>query len=72
MPNGKPASAGKFTSIRLEANADIILEWQGDGSQLQFANQATGPWTDMPGALSPSRVTVTGGQRFYRLYRLIQ
>ena len=35
------------------------------GGTLQFADQVTGPWTDMPGA-SPMAVTPSGSMKFFR------
>ena len=49
-------------SIARDGN-DIILTFSGT---LQQADNVTGPYTDVPGATSPYRVTISPGAKFYR------
>lgn len=49
-------------SIARQGN-DIILTFTGT---LQQADSVTGPYTDVPGATSPHRVTIAPGAKFYR------
>jgi hypothetical protein len=52
-------------SIARQGN-DIILTFTGT---LQQADAVTGPYTDVAGATSPYRVTITPGAKFYRARR---
>ncbi len=60
--------APQFTSIRLNANGTITVEWTGGGT-LQAAPTVTGPWEDVTGATSPFTLTPTGQMQFGRLRR---
>ena len=44
----------------------IILRWNC-GEVLQSADDATGPWLDLPGATSPHVVPSSEARRFYRV-----
>ncbi len=44
----------------------IILRWNC-GEVLQSADNATGPWLDIPGATSPHAVPASEARRFYRV-----
>ena len=54
-----------FTRPRVEAG-QIVLEWQGAG-RLQSASEVTGPWADVPGAVSPFRQNPVGARQYFRI-----
>jgi hypothetical protein len=54
-----------LTRLGLQAGR-IVLEWQGPG-RLQAASEVTGPWTDVPGAVSPFRQLPAGAMQFFRI-----
>jgi hypothetical protein len=54
-----------FTRPRVEAG-QLVLEWQGTG-RLQSANEITGPWADVPGAMSPFRQMPVGTRQYFRI-----
>ena len=54
-----------FTRIQRDG-PEVVFEWSGEG-KLQAADQVTGPWQDIAGAISPRRVTPSGARKFYRL-----
>jgi hypothetical protein len=60
-----PPPAPRFNSIRREAGT-IFLEWTGRGT-LQRAQQITGPWENVSGAISPHPMNVESVQRFFRI-----
>lgn len=47
-------------------NGQVQLQWGFSGT-LQSATNATGPYTDEAGAVSPYTVTTTNAQQFYRI-----
>jgi len=49
-----------------EANGQVTLSWTGGGT-LESASSLTGPWTAVPDATNPMKVTVGSGSQFYRL-----
>jgi Concanavalin A-like lectin/glucanases superfamily len=49
-----------------KAGQTIVLEWVGQGI-LQASQEATGPWEDLPGAISPQTVTIDTARRFFRV-----
>lgn len=55
----------QFTKMSMEGG-QIVLTWSG-AVILQQAPAPTGPWTVVPGAVSPHRVTPTGVAGFFRL-----
>ncbi len=57
-----------FTSVVLNADGSITLEWEGQAT-LQVAPTINGPWTDVTGATSPTSVTPDEDQLFGRLVR---
>jgi hypothetical protein len=59
------ASGPVFTRPRVEAG-QLVLEWQGAG-RLQSASEVTGPWADVPGAVSPFRQTPVGARQYFRI-----
>jgi hypothetical protein len=44
----------------------VIVRWTCGGT-LQFADDLTGPWFDVPGATSPYSVETTAARKFYRV-----
>ena len=63
-PN-KPTEVPHFTSIKL-AGANVVVEWTGGGT-LQAAPAVTGPWQDVPAAVSPYTLNPNQGMLFGRL-----
>jgi hypothetical protein len=59
------ASGPAFTRPRVEAG-QIVLEWQGTG-RLQSASEITGPWAEIPGAMSPFRQNPIGARQYFRI-----
>ena len=59
--------APRFAAVKREG-ADLVIEWSGSGT-LQSAPSVTGPWADVAGAASPTKVTPTPGVKFYRIKR---
>lgn len=55
----------RFTSIVLEGN-HVVLQWFGLGT-LEEAPDLGGPWNTSANQYNPQVVTVSGGNRFYRL-----
>lgn len=55
----------QFTALT-PSGGNLILSWQGTGT-LQTANTPSGPWTDLPGAISPSTLSMTSYGPFFRL-----
>jgi hypothetical protein len=49
------------------SGGDVTLSWTNPQFQLQAAGQASGTYTNVPGAMSPYPVSVSGAQRFFRL-----
>ena len=43
----------------------VIISWSCGGT-LQYADDLTGPWFDIPGATSPYSVATTAAKKFYR------
>lgn len=58
----------RFTSIRLNPDRTITIEWSGGGT-LQAAPSVTGPWVDVTGATSPFTFTPTEQMQFGRIRR---
>lgn len=58
-PQTSPLSIGR-------SGSDLVISWTGSGT-FQRADDATGPWTDVPGATSPRTVTPADARKFYRL-----
>ncbi len=58
--------APKFTSIVKNADGTFTITWTGGGT-LQAAPVVNGPYTDVPGATSPYKVTPTGASLFGRI-----
>jgi hypothetical protein len=48
------------------SGGEVALSWPGIAS-LQAADAISGPWTDLPTAVSPYSVAPTGSLKFYRL-----
>lgn len=44
----------------------VALIWTG-GGKLESAPESTGPWTEVPGAVSGVEFPVEGNRRFYRV-----
>ena len=44
----------------------VIIRWSCAGT-LQSADDLTGPWTDVPGAMSPYAVATSAARKFYRV-----
>jgi hypothetical protein len=51
----------EITSIRVNANGSITVEWTGGGA-LEAAAAVTGPWQEVTGATSPYTFTPQAGQ----------
>jgi hypothetical protein len=45
----------------------IVLTWSDPGFALQAATEATGTYTNIPGATSPYTNAIVGPQQFFRL-----
>lgn len=58
----------KFTSVKMNPNGTMTLEWMG-GGMLQSAPAASGPWADVSAATSPYNWTPAGQNQFWRLKR---
>lgn len=56
----------EISSIKLNANGSITIEWAGGGT-LQAAESVTGPWQDVPGATSPYTLTPSASKMFGRI-----
>ena len=54
-----------FSLTMTPNGGNIVLSWTIGA--LQQANNVTGPYTDVPGATSPTTVTPTAASKFYRL-----
>jgi hypothetical protein len=63
-------SSGEITPGRalasIQTNHQLVLQWGGT-SILQTATNATGPYTDVTGAMSPYTNSFAGMRRFFRL-----
>lgn len=66
VPAGEVSSELEFTSVVLNADGTITLEWIGGGT-LQVAPTVDGPWTDVPGAASGLTLTPSEDQQYGRL-----
>ena len=71
--------ASAFTGALVDTNALVMqlnftaapgsginLTWQCPDAILQSANSVNGPYTDLPGAVSPYSVSVQSAAKFYR------
>ena len=54
-------------AIRVTPPAQVVIEWNNDGTVLQVAPTPLGTWSSLPKAVSPLTNTATEPQRFYRL-----
>ena len=56
-------------SLRIWRNDDgsLTVSWGQSSAALQEAAHLDGPWTDVPGAVSPMQIEIENGDRFYRL-----
>jgi hypothetical protein len=54
------------------SGTNAILRWQRPGAVLQTSGMVTGPWFDMPGAVSPFTVHATNAAQFFRLRGEVQ
>jgi hypothetical protein len=52
-------------SSQLSIERAVIINWTCGGT-LQYADDLTGPWIDIPGAISPYSVPATAAKKFYR------
>ena len=59
---GPPASSS--ISVSLLSGNQILLTWPA--GTLQGADNANGPYTDLPGVTSPATISITATQKFYR------
>lgn len=60
-----PGPAPRFATPTLQGG-NLVLTWTGGGT-LQSANQANGPWVDIPNAQSPHSTPTDGTERYYRV-----
>ena len=56
----------RITAISRIESGQVLISWPGEGI-LQSADDATGPWADVPKSASPHRIPLAGARRFYRL-----
>lgn len=62
------ASAPTPISLTIQpSGSDVILSWANPAFSLQAAPEATGTYTNVPGATSPFNYPISGGQRYFRL-----
>jgi hypothetical protein len=61
-----PPLKPKFTSIKVNANGSITVEWTGGGT-LQAGATVIGPWQDVTGATSPYTFTPSSAMLFGRI-----
>jgi hypothetical protein len=54
-----------FRSIQRQSQT-VILQWVGLGT-LQWSGEVTGPWTDLPGSVSPQTIPLDSARRFFRI-----
>jgi hypothetical protein len=65
---GPPPTTLKFTGLTRTTGNQFVLEWIGTGI-LEQGDTVKGPWTVVPGAVSPLTITATGAAKFYRLHQ---
>jgi hypothetical protein len=63
------SAQNQITSITL-SNGQAVLTWNCRG-QLEVADDVSGPWTNVPGALSPYTNAVASGKKFYRINQTV-
>lgn len=60
------AATGQTGALTLnQSGSNVVLTW--NAGLLQQADSLTGPWTDLPAAISPLTTPATGAGKFYRL-----
>ncbi len=64
--NAQPVSGLPRLSVK-PTKGFVVIEWAATGAVLQSADSVTGPWGDIPNAISPYLVTPTASMQFYRL-----
>ncbi len=65
---GQDLTQAQVAPLRVEVRRDAdgwLLEWSA--GTLQSTDNLNGPWSDVTGATSPYRLTLTAPQQFYRL-----
>ena len=56
----------RITGISRIESGQVLISWPGEGI-LQSADEATGPWVNVPNSASPHRLPLSSARRFYRL-----
>jgi len=55
-------------SIALDPQDQVVISWLGTGT-LEFADEATGPWSMAPGTSNPRILPLSSERKFFRLNR---
>ncbi len=63
-----PAGAGQISAGR-NASGQLVLAWGDSEARLQSSPSVSGPWTDVPGATSPTSINMIQSGAFYRLIK---
>jgi hypothetical protein len=68
LVSGTPAVLSTLLNIQRSGN-NVMLTWSDSAFALQAAPNATGTYTNVPGAASPHTESIGDQQKFYRLVR---
>jgi hypothetical protein len=67
LVSGAPLALSPSLTIQRAGNNDVKLTWSDSGLTLQSAPNATGTYTNIPGAASPYTESMGNQQKYYRL-----
>jgi len=62
-----PLSAPGALTIARQSATEARLTWSPPSGCLQSAPAMSGPWSDVPGAISGNVITLSPGQQFFRV-----